>query len=223
MAAKTFYLAITFADNWQVLTETAQTDETTSTGWVVSTGSTNHSAMESGVERAATTFADTAPPDGSLDATLGDAFRCGPFSGTFASANWTFNFGVIAVTGGGEQDGRIRFRLFKGPNGDGSSATEITAAQQQASIATDVTTASVFNSSLTVNPGEITCTAEYLFVQIAWERTGAAGMTNHDIALQTGSAGPAGTYIVTSDFTASAANKKRTIAALLARRALTFR
>jgi hypothetical protein len=222
MAAKTLYLQPTTIA-WGETPDVSI--QFTATGWVVGTGSTNHSAMFKEVERAASTFANTTPPDGSLDTTNIDFIPdlSGPYSGTFASANWTINFNVRAVTGGGAQDGRIRFRLFRGSNSDGTSATEITAAQQQCSIVTDVTTDADFNSSLTFNPGEITLTNEYLFVQVAWERTGAAGMTNHDIAIRTGAAGPTGTYMVTSDFTASAANKKRTIAALLARRALTFR
>jgi hypothetical protein len=220
MAAKTLYL---FSNT--TLGSTPQAAEVTGTGWTVGTGSTNHSAMFSEAERAASTFADTAPPDGSLDTTNIDFMldAGGPYSGTFANANWTFNFAVRAVSSATGQDGRVRFRLFRGPTDDGLNATEITAAQQQASEVVDVSDSADSDSSLTFNPGEITLTNEYLLVQVAWERTGAATMTTADIQFMTGSTGPDGTYIVTSDFTASAANKKRTIAALLARRALTFR
>jgi hypothetical protein len=220
MAAKTLYLQPTTIA-WGETPDVSI--QFTATGWVVGTGSTNHSAMFKEVERAASTFANTTPPDGSLDTTNIDFIPGGPYSGTFANANWTINFTVRAVTGGDTADGRIRFRLFKGANADGTSATEITAAQQQCSEVLNVTTDANFDSSLTFNPGEVTLANEYLFVQVAWERTGAGGMTNHDVAIRTGASGPTGTYMVTSDFTASAGAKKKTIAALLARRALTFR
>lgn len=203
MAAKTLYLTTSEVDNWCSLSESAQTAATTASGWTVSTGATNHSELESGVERAASTFTGTTVPDGSLDSTLGDAFRAGPFTGNFANANWTFQFAVRAVTNGGAQDGRIRFRLFKGPNADGSSATEITAAQQQASEVLNVATGADSNSTLTFNPGAFSVENDYLFVQVAWERTGAGGMTNADVLLRTGSSGPAGTHIVTADFSAT--------------------
>jgi hypothetical protein len=168
----------------------------------VSTGTTNHSEYEVGVERAATTFTGTGPPDGTLDTTLKDAFRSvAALTGDFANANWTFHFVVRAVTNGGAQDGRVRFRLFKA-DADGSNATEITAAQQQGSLVSNVSTSADFDSTLTVNPGAFAIANQYLFMQIAWERTGAGGMTSADIAFRTGSSSSAGTRITTADFTA---------------------
>jgi hypothetical protein len=203
MAALSWYLTATTVDGWRTIDEATQGAAKSTDGWVVSTGSTSHSEYEVGVERAATTFTGTTVPDGTLDTTLKDAFRTtSAYSGSFASANWTFVFSVQATTNGGAQDGRIRFRLIKA-NADGSSATEITAAQQQASLVTNVATTGTFESSLTFNPGAISLANQYLFIQIAWERTGAGGMTTSDINWITGSSASVGTRITSADFTTS--------------------
>lgn len=206
MATKTFYLRNVPLDGWETIIDgVTQTAATLPVGWTVSTGATLHSELEANVERAASTFVGTTVPDGSLDTTLKDAFRSvDPLTGSFASGNWTFNFVVRAVTNGGAQDGRVRFRLLKGPNANGTGATEITAAQQSASIVSNVSTSADFGSTLTLNPGAITFNNEYLFVQVAWERTGAGGMTTADILFRTGSSSTVGTRITTADFTVSA-------------------
>lgn len=203
MAALDYFLANAVSDGWRRLETSAQTAATLADGWVVSTGSTNHSEYEVTVERAASTFTGTTVPDGSLDTTLKDAFRSvAALDGSFASANWVFHFVVRAVTNGGAQDGRVRFRLIKA-NADGSNATEITAAQQQASEVLNVSTSADFDSTLTFNPGAFSISNQYLFIQIAWERTGAGGMTSSDIAFRTGSSSTVGTRITTADFTAN--------------------
>jgi hypothetical protein len=207
MAAKIYYLMnAADANGWQSLNDgTPQAAVVIGGGWVVSTGAVNHSAFEQGVERAATTFVNTTPPAaGGPGVTLNESFRSqNSLNGDFASANWVFHFVVIAVSNGGSQDGRVRFRIYKA-DADGTNATEITAAQQQASIVIDVTTSVGLDSTLTVNPGAFTITNQFLFIQVAWERTGAGAMTNSDIHFITGIVGPDGTRIDTSDFTPAA-------------------
>jgi hypothetical protein len=202
MATKTYYLANATSDSWQRLVDgTPQTAATIVGGWVVGTGATNHSEFQQGVERAASTFVNTTPPDGTLDTTLFDAFRSeSALSGDFASADWTFSFALRAVTNASGQDLRIRFRIIKA-DADGSNATEITSGQQQGSEIVNLTTTADGVSSLTFNPGAFSLSNQYLFIQIACERTGAATMTNADANFRTGSSGPAGTHIITSDFT----------------------
>jgi hypothetical protein len=201
MAAINLYLANATSDSWRRLSESTQTAATINDGWVVGTGSTNHSAYFVGVERAASTFADTNPPDGSLDTTNFDAFRSeNPYTGTFASGNWEFHFVVRSVTSTTGQDGRIRFRLFKA-DANGGNAVEITGSQQQGSLITDVDSGTDEDSTLTFNPGAFSIDNQYLFVQVAWERTGAATMSTADVNWRTGSSTSAGTRIVTADFT----------------------
>lgn len=203
MPALNYYLTNSVdAQNWCALSESAQSAATTGSGWTVGTGATLHSELESGVERASSTFVGTTPPDGTLDATLGDALRTpSPKTGSFVSGNWTVNVGVIAVSNGGAQDGRIRFRLLRSANADGSSATEITAGQIQCGLVTNLaTSAEQVSGTTTFNPGAFSLNNEYLFIQVAWERTGAGGMTTSDVLLRTGTAST-GTQIVTATFT----------------------
>ena len=187
-------------ETWQLLDTAAQVAATTAAGWVVGTGSTLHSEFSSlPTDRASTTFVGTTVPDGTLDTTLWDAFRTPVLNGTFASANWTFQFAVVSTVQAGAADGQIVFRLIKA-NADGSGATEITSAQQSASVCTNVGATDI-NGTLTFNPGAITFTNQYLFVQVAWKRTGAGGMTTTNIRLRTGSSASVGTTILSADFT----------------------
>lgn len=207
MAAITLYATSNLASSsaGQELSETdpgAEADASPATGWVVSTGSTNHSAFAAQTERAASTFADTAPPDGSLDTTLGDFLRSATkYTGDFASANWNVHFACRAGNNGGAQDGRMRCRLFRGTNEDGSAATEITGAQQQGGLVSDLTTSATQVSTATFNPGAFSVGGEYLFIQLAWERTGAGGMTNSDVNMRIGNGSGTGTRVITADFT----------------------
>jgi hypothetical protein len=185
---------------WRVLSESLQPAAIINDGWVVATDAVNTSAYAVGVERASTTFADALQPDGTLDTVLKDAFRTSsPYLGTFAAGDWDAHFVVSAVSSATGQDGRIRFRLLKA-DADGSNATEITSGQQFCSLLTNVTTAA-HDSSLTFNPGAFSITNQYLFFQIAWERTGGATLAAADINWRTGSAITAGTRINTSSFT----------------------
>lgn len=192
------------AQGWQALSTSTQSAATTAAGWVVGTGTTNHSELFANTERAASTFTGTAVPDGTLDTTNKDAFRSPiALTGTFANANWTIQFAVRSPTQGGAHDGRVRFRLLKA-GADGSGAVEITSGQQQASQVTDVSNSADFNSTLTFNPGAFTLDGEFLFIQVAWERIGAGGMASTNIRFRTGSAStPTGTVVTTADFTPS--------------------
>jgi len=202
MAVKQWYLANAVVDGWQSLTDTTNTAATLTAGWVVSTGSTFSSEHNSGAasDRAATTFTANTVPDGSLDTSLKDAFRTPLLNGSFASANWTFQFAVQSPTQGGAAGGQIVFRLIRA-DFDGSNAVEITSAQQSASAQTLISTTDK-NSTLTFNPGAFTITNQYLFVQVAWKRTVAGGMTTTNIRLRTGSAAtPVGSTVLSADFT----------------------
>lgn len=201
MAAKTLYLkSAKDAQGWASMSETAQAAATTGHGWTVSTGATNHSALQAGVERAAITFLTTLDPDGFLDNVINfDAFRSeNAYTGDFANANWEFHGVVRAVTNGGAQDGRVRFRLFKA-DADGTNATEIGSGQRQCAAVANVSTSADFDSNLTFNPGAFSISNQYIFLEIAWERTGAGGMTSADILFRTGSSSSAGTRVVTAD------------------------
>jgi hypothetical protein len=213
MAALTWFATSSLVSVHQEMSETDPGTEgyaSPVTGWIVGTGSTNHSALNSQAERAASTFADAAPPDGSIDSTDGDCLRStDQYTGDFASANWVVNFCVRANSSATGQGGRMRCRLFTSVNADGSGATEITAAQQVGSAVTTLLTSVTQNSSVTFNPGAFSVAGEYVFVQLAWERQVAASMTTADVNMRVGNASGLGTRVVSADFTATASRKQR--------------
>ena len=95
----------------------------------------------------------------------------------------------------------MRCRLFRGSNADGSGATEITGAQQQGGLVSNLATSATQVSTATFNPGASSVSNEYIFVQLAWERTGAGGMTNSDVNMRIGNGSGSGTRVISSDFT----------------------
>lgn len=195
-----WYLNNTLADGWQLLDQSAATAATCNCGWVVGTGSTFSSELESNVERASTTFVANTVPDGTLDTTLKDAARSQfAWTGDFAAGNWTFQFAVVSTVQSGAADGQIVFRVLKA-DANGANATEITSAQQAASIVSNVAGTDL-NSSATISLPAFSLLNQYLFVQIAWKRTGAGGMTTTNIRLRTGSTTTVGTTGLTGDFT----------------------
>jgi hypothetical protein len=200
----TWYGTNTTLSPFQEMSETSPgTDATASplVGWIHGTGSTNAAHMDAGATVTEANFTSTTPPDGTLDTTTGDGFRTtNTYNGSFASANWTFNFTLIGVTQAGTQDGHIKFRLFRSANADGSSATQITAAQQTASTLTNLSTTAQ-TSTLAVNPGAFSVTNEYIFVQVAWHRSGAGGMSTTDVIFRWGNTG---TRVISSTFTPAA-------------------
>lgn len=202
MAALTWFATNSLASVYQEMSETSPGADATAspaTGWQVGTGATNHGAFDS--QTTVSSFPDTTAPDGSLNTTTGDGLRTtNTYTGDFASANWTINFTAIAVNNGGSQDGRMRCRLFRGANADGTGATEITAAQQQGGLITNLTTSAQQTSTATFNPGAFSVSSEYIFIQLGWERTGAGGMTGADVKMRIGTTA---TRVVSADFTAT--------------------
>lgn len=153
----------------------APSTSTSSTGWTVgTTAASNYSRMNFGTERLASTFGTTAEPSSGPDNTLGDSFRAGPFTGTFEAGDWSFAFAFRAVTAAGGQDGRVRVRVWKSTSATGASPTEITSGATTLSSVTDLATGADQTSSGTVTLPTIILTNHYLFIQLAWEITGAA-------------------------------------------------
>jgi hypothetical protein len=204
MAALTWYMTNSLVSVHQEMSETSPGADATSSpnvGWIVgTTAPTVYAEFDAGVKAAAATFSATARPDGSINTTIGDCLRTtNVYNGSFASANWTINGVVIGVTNSGAQDGRLRYRIFKSANADGSGATEVTAGAQIGATITNLSTTQQ-NSSVTFNPGAFSLSNEYLFVQVGWEITGAGGMSTTDVVFRVGNTA---TRIVSSDFTAS--------------------
>lgn len=204
-AALTWYLTDASAGPGSDLSLTdpgAEAYRSPATGWIVGTATPgNYSAYFNDVERAAATFADQTPPSGTLDTSNGD-FWVSPtvLTGAFASANWEVHACVRAQTGGGANTGRARCRLFRGANQDGSSATEITSAQQVGTTTLAILTSGTRDSVITFNPGVFSVAGEYIFIQIAWDSVTASGVATHDANFRIGNASSLGSRVVTAAF-----------------------
>lgn len=191
---------------------------TTATGWTsAKIASGNYSLMLYGTERASGTFGTTAQPASAP--TTNDCWRSeNKLSGTFDSGTWNFTVSVIAVSAGGAQDGRIRIRAWRSPNADGSGAVEITAGAVQGSIVTNLATATAQHSTGSFSPGAITLDEEYLFLQAAWEITGAGSSNSQDVLIRTDSTNSKLTpttfhYAIAPDDTASVTDSSSRTAA----------
>ena len=206
MAALTWYATSNAVSVHQEMSESdpgAEAYASPTTGWVVGTGSTNHAPFVAQTESGGGGWPDTSAPDGSIStgAGTGDCLRStSTYTGAFASGNWNVHFACRAQTNGGAQDGRMRCRLFRSANADGSSATEITAAQQQGGLVANLATSATQVSTATFNPGAFSVSNEYIFIQIGWERTGAGGMAQSDVNLRVGNGSGTGTRVISSDF-----------------------
>lgn len=127
----------------------------------------------------------------------GDSFIAGPYTGTFANTAWTFDWNMRAGTAGAV--GRIRMRVWKSANADGTSATELTAGALVGATVTLSTTGDT-NSSISWSPGSITLSNEYLFFQIEWQETTAGTSASDNVLFRIGTA-----KITTPDFGTAAA------------------
>lgn len=196
MAIKTWYATSSLVSVHQEMSETDPGTEAFAspvTGWVVGTTGTGTGAFNSQVE--SSTFSGT-NPDGSIDTSAGDCLRTtSAYTGTFASGNWTVNFCVRSNTVVAGQ-GRMLCRLFRSANADGSSATEINAGVKTGSTVT-MSTSTTQNSTVTFNPGSFSVTNEFIFIQLAWERISAGGMSTSDVNMRVGNSASLGTRVVT--------------------------
>lgn len=172
---------------------------TTATGWEIGTVTIAHSARQAaGVERVASDFGSAAQPaTGDPDNSLGDCWRSDLYvSKSFSAGNWELKLALISVTNGwisgDNHQSTIQFRLLKSANADGSSATLLTGAlggggriQTNATLNLLTSVQQVVN--LVFNPGAITLTNEYLFLQIALLKNEATTTpTDRDVHIRVG-------------------------------------
>jgi hypothetical protein len=163
---------------------------------LTSTGAPNTDAS-------ASSFIDSTsgPTAGTADSAsaAGDSLVIGPFSGTFAATSWTLSWVLRCVSAVGSR-GRMRTRVWKGPNADGSGATALTASTQVGATININATGTDFTSSATWNPGTtITLANEYLFFQLEWNETTLGTNASGDVRLRSGTSA-----VTTPDFTAGA-------------------
>ena len=170
---------------------------TAATGWIVSTTApTAYSYVNIATERSAGTFGGSSLIDAASGP--GATAQCWrsptAYTGTFAATDWTFAWFMRRDTAGGTADGRVRMRVWKSVNADGSSPTELTSSTQVGATCTNIGI-SAKNSSITWSPGSVALTAEYLFFMLEWEITGAGGASTDDVHFQIGTS-----KVTTPDF-----------------------
>jgi hypothetical protein len=154
-----------------LLTLTAPTASTSTTGWTVgTTAATQYSRLTYNTEVGAANFTATAQPSGAPTSTAMDCYRISAVTtGDFSAGTWYSSVSAIAVTSGGIQDGRARFRIWRSANVDASSPTEITAGTMIGTSVTNLATTVAQSSSASTQIGAFSLSAEYLFLQVAWE------------------------------------------------------
>lgn len=158
--------------NAGTLTITTPAASTSTTGWTVGAIAAGlFSRQTYNSEVASTNFTATSQPSGSPVVSAQDCWRYGPSIGTFSLGTWYSSVSVIAVTSGGDRNGRARFRLWRSNNADGTSATEITASAgvMVGSRVTALSTTVAQSSSASVQIPAFSLVNEYLFLQVAWE------------------------------------------------------
>lgn len=169
----TFFLnnPIQGGSNAGLLDIVAPTASTSTTGWTVgTTGSANYSRSTYNLEVPTTGFTATAQPSGAPVNLGEDCFRIsGVTSGQFSADTWYSSLSVIAVSSGGVQDGRARFRLWRSVNADGTAATELTQGTMIGSQTTGLSTTVAQSSSASTLITASNLTNEFLFLQVAWE------------------------------------------------------
>lgn len=124
----TLYCAdpIVSGGNAGTLQTTTPPASTSTTGWTVGTvASGNYSRQSYNNEVPVAGFSTTVQPATVLLNAGQDAWRYGPLTGQFSLGTWYSSLSVIGVTSGGDQDGRVRLRLWRSRDASGSSTSAI--------------------------------------------------------------------------------------------------
>lgn len=110
------------------------------------------------------------------------------YNGVFEAGTWTMDIPVIAVSSGGDQDGRITARFFKALRSgtSWSPIVELTSAVLNGSTVTNLTTTTSQISTVTWSAPAFNLENEFLIVNIAWNITGAGGANTRDVRIRYG-------------------------------------
>jgi len=110
------------------------------------------------------------------------------YNGYFPAGDWTFNFPVIAVGAGGQQDGRMGIRVFKASRSGTafSGTTQLTAARLVGTTVSNLATTVAQTSTVTWTAPIVRLNYEFLIIKMAWEITGATNNNASDVVLRYG-------------------------------------
>jgi hypothetical protein len=153
-----------------LLDVTAPTASTSTTGWTVGTNSAVYSRMTYNAEIPTGNFTATVQPSGVPVNSGEDCYRLSAVTtGQFSAGTWYSSISALAVSSGGIQDGRARFRLYRSANADLTSATLLTQGTMVGSLVTGLATNVAQSSSASTFIAASNLTNEFLIMQIAWE------------------------------------------------------
>ncbi|MDP3910857.1 MAG: hypothetical protein Q8Q14_10755 [Gemmatimonadales bacterium] len=151
---------------------------------VGTTAPTKYSWMNYQVTQAVGTFGATPLPDGTAPQTSSprDSYRTkDPCDFDADPCTWEMSCCARALSNASGQDGRWRYRLWAGAAPDGSDAVEIGGGTLIGTTLTNLPRADTVppqpvlpNSIATVALGALSLHGKYVFLQMAWEITGAA-------------------------------------------------
>ena len=173
---------------------------TTGTGWIVGTTTgTSYSLMVFGSKLAEASFDTAIQP--SVDPNNNDSWRSeAPINGTYAAGTWIIALSVISASNAASGSGRLRVRVWKSANADGSSPTELTTSTITTSQYNNLSTGTPQNLSGSQSFSATTFNNEYLFIQVACQIDAASADPNADIVFRVDSAN---SKITTPDFIGS--------------------
>lgn len=190
---------------------------TSSSGWTVGQiNAGNYSILNQGAEQATGTFSTTIVPtataptvDNNYPATAiytpptllnsTDAISTlYPYNGVFPAGTWTFNFPVVAVSSGGNQDGQVGIRVWRGLRSGTAwaSVTQLTSARLVGTAVNNLATGAPQTSTVTWSAPAFRLQNEFLIVTVGWEITGQGSTNTRDVLLRWGT----GANITTPNF-----------------------
>ena len=187
------------------LTTTQPGASTSDTGWTVGTTvAARYSRQTYASEVAVGNFTATVQPSG---VPVNNAEDCWAMSvttkGDFSAGTWYSSASVIAVTSGGDQGGRARFRMWRSSSTTGLNAVEITESPLVGTAITNLSTSVAQSSSASIAMPGVHLENELLLLQVAWETQVAGGAADRDVLIRYGSLSQtAGSGLITSTFSA---------------------
>lgn len=185
VASKTWYITDTWTEQWnqRLLLPDGPAPSTDYTGmlWTVGTLTPTKYARAATTPTFGTTPEPSSEPNGNFD-----SLRTGRLRGSVLAGTWTLSVPVIAFNAGGAQDGRMRCRVWQSSHPQGRNATELTSGAQVGTTVTNLTSGTAQTSTITMTLPALTLHNEFLFVQLAWEITGAGSSAGADVIMLTG-------------------------------------
>lgn len=136
--------------------------------------------------------------------TTGDSVRTeAPLTGDFPAGNWTITWAIRSNSTSTWQ-GRVRTRVWRSANADGSGATLLSSSTiLGASTGSMINATTIYTSSATWAAPAISLNNEYLFFQIEFQELVAAGSAN----ASGGYLRTSQSFVTTTNFTAGAVNQ----------------